>query len=323
MNGQIITVQTITTQAVVPPVLRSSLPFSFGHDFEPDFQAIVESSENAVMVTDADLDAPGPIIRFVNRAFTRITGFGADEVLGRSPRILQGPETDQKVLRSMTNALRRGEIGRCKVINYSRDGKPYWTELKIVPLLGRDGRARQFVAFQSDCTDDQVRFQEMRDMAQRDALTGVASRRAFLEKVDQHLATARTSQLAFAFLDMDHFKQVNDLHGHAAGDAVLMGFADVLGANTRRADVIGRLGGEEFGIFMPKICLPEARTLAARLRASVAAVPFATPVGAIAATCSIGLTMSQPTDTTADLMARADLALYRAKREGRNRVCIG
>ncbi len=238
------------------------------------------------------------------------------------PRMLYGPETDHAVLQGITATLRRGQIGRGKVIHYSREGKPYWIDLKIVPLLGPDGRARQFVGFQSDCTEDQIRYHQMRDMAQRDALTGVYSRGTFIAELDRHLATAEPGQLAFCFLDLDHFKRVNDEHGHAAGDAVLMGFADVLGANTRRADVIGRLGGEEFGVCMPQIRLPEARALAARLRASVAAVPFATPVGAIAATCSIGLTMARPGESTADLMARADLALYRSKREGRNRVCI-
>ena len=155
-----------------------------------------------------------------------------------------------------------------------------------------------------------------------DALTGVASRQAFLDGVELHLSK-EGFQLAFAFLDIDHFKLINDTHGHAAGDAVLMGLTDVLGANTRRSDVIGRLGGEEFGICMPKIRLPEARTLVARLRASVAGQPFPTTVGAVEATCSIGMTMSQPGDGTADLMARADSALYRAKHKGRNRVCVG
>lgn len=304
------------------PNLRSKLPFSFGHTFDPDFRAIVEHSANAVLVTDADLDAPGPTIRFVNRAFTGITGYAAEEVLGRSPRMLHGLETDQMVLRSIGVALREGKTSRAKVVNYNRDGKPFWSELKIVPLFGQNGRVRQFVAFQSDCTDDQQRYQQMRDMAQRDALTGVASRRAFLDRVELHLSTEGV-QLAFAFLDIDHFKLINDTHGHAAGDAVLMGLTDVLGANTRRSDVIGRLGGEEFGICMPKIRLPEAQTLVARLRASVAGQPFPTTVGAVGATCSIGLTMSQPGDGTADLMARADRALYRAKHEGRNRVCVG
>lgn len=318
MNSRLITQDHATA-----PVLRSTLPFSFGHTFEPDFRAIVEYSANAVLVTDPDLDLPGPTIRFANAAFTRLSGYTPEEVLGRSPRMLYGPETDHTVLDGINAALRQGRAGRGKVVHYTRDGKPYWIDLKVVPLLGPDGRVRQFVGFQSDCTEEQLRYHQMRDMAQRDALTGVASRRSFLERVEHHVALAEAGTLGFAFLDLDHFKRVNDSHGHATGDAVLMGFADVLGANTRRADVIGRLGGEEFGICMPKIYLPEARALATRLRASVAGQPFPTPVGAIAATCSIGLTMSRPGDSTADLLARADVALYRAKREGRNRLCIG
>lgn len=309
--------------AMAAPILRSTLPFSFGHAFEPDFRAIVESSANAVLVTDPDLDQPGPIIRFVNAAFTQLTGYTAAEVLGRNPRLLQGKDTDRAVLAGIKAALLQGRTGRGRVVNYHRSGRPYWIDLKIVPLLGPDGRVRQFVAFQSDATDEQLRYDNMCELAQRDALTGVATRRTFVEGMEQHLKTAKPGTAAFAFLDLDHFKNVNDSHGHATGDAVLMGFADAVGANTRRADLVGRLGGEEFGIFMPRINLPEARTLAARLRASVAGQAFPTPVGPIQATCSIGLTVSRPGDSAADLLARADRELYRAKREGRNRVCIG
>jgi diguanylate cyclase (GGDEF)-like protein/PAS domain S-box-containing protein len=315
-------INVVTPSPISAPILRSTLPFSFGHEFEPDFRAIVECADDAVIVTDTDLDAPGPTIRFVNPAFTRLTGYTAEDVVGGSPRMLQGPESDHEVLRRITAALRKGEIGQGKVINYGRDGRPYWIDLKIAPILGPDGRPRQFVAFQRDCTEDQQRFIAMRDLALRDALTGVASRRALLDEVSRHLAATHTGEVAFAFLDIDHFKRINDTHGHAVGDAVLMGLADVLGANTRRADAIGRLGGEEFGICMPKIRLSEARTLASRLRASVAAQPFATQVGLVAATCSIGLTMAKPGDRTEDLLARADQALYRAKHEGRNRVCL-
>lgn len=288
----------------------------------PDFRAIVECAEDSVIVTDADLDAPGPTIRYVNPAFTRLTGYLAAEVIGRSPRMLQGPGSDAEVLRAIAAALRRGETGEGKVINYGRNGKPYWIDLKIVPLFGVDGRVRQFAAFQRDCTLDQFRLDEMRNLAERDVLTGVANRRTLLNQIQTRLISEGGGELGFAYLDIDHFKRVNDTHGHAVGDAVLMSFADVLAHGLRRTDMLGRLGGEEFGVFMPGIRRHEARALAERLRLSVEGTPFATPAGPLPVTCSLGLALAQRGDTLSALLARADAALYAAKREGRNRVVM-
>ena len=290
--------------------------------FSPDFRAIVECAEDSVIVTEADLDAPGPTIRYVNRAFTRLTGYTMEEVVGRSPRILQGPGSDAEVLRGIAAALRRGEPGEGKVINYGRNGKPYWIDLKIVPLFSPMGELRHFAAFQRDCTLDQFRLDEMRSLAERDVLTGVANRRTLLNQVQAQMIGAGPEELCFAYLDIDHFKRVNDTHGHAVGDAVLIGFADTLAAGLRRADVLGRLGGEEFGVCMPRIRLPEARALAERLRGAIAATPFATPAGPLPVTCSLGLTMARRGDSLSDLLARADEALYAAKHGGRNRVVV-
>lgn len=301
---------------------RQGLPFSISDDSGLDFRAIVECSANSVMVTDADWSPPGPTIRFVNAAFTRLTGYEPEMVLGCSPGILHGPDTNHDVLQGIMNEARMGRSARGKVVHYTRSGKPYWVDLKIVPLPGPDGRIRQFVGFQSDITEDQTRFDQMRELEERDALTGVSNRGAFLDRLQDHLTMATSDRLGFAFIDVDHFKAINDMYGHATGDAVLMALTDVLGANTRRADLIGRLGGEEFGICMPRILLPEARALASRLRAGVAGQPFPTPAGPIAVTCSIGLTMSLPGDGALAVMARADQALYRAKHGGRNRVCV-
>jgi diguanylate cyclase (GGDEF)-like protein len=129
-----------------------------------------------------------------------------------------------------------------------------------------------------------------------------------------------TTEPCLAFIDVDHFKRVNDQFGHAAGDSVLFGVADRLAENIRRSDILGRVGGEEFAVCMPNVTLQDARALAERLRRAVTLAPFETPVGPVPVTVSIGVAARKAGDDVAHLMRRADAAMYAAKRAGRDRV---
>lgn len=161
-------------------------------------------------------------------------------------------------------------------------------------------------------------------LANTDALTGALSRRHFLELAGRERARAAREGggLAVLLLDIDHFKRANDTHGHAGGDAVLRAFHATCAAQLRAHDLLGRLGGEEFGVVLPAAGREVARQVAERLRAAVAAGPVALPGGAaVAITVSIGLAFTASAAEDIDsLLAAADAALYRAKREGRNRV---
>ena len=157
-------------------------------------------------------------------------------------------------------------------------------------------------------------------LATTDDLTGVSSRRHFMEIAERDLRLARRSgkEIAAILLDLDHFKEVNDAHGHAAGDAVLRRFGKLSTALLRQSDMIGRMGGEEFAILLPDTDIEGAMTVADRLRRAIAEdrgsdLP---PV-----TVSIGVAARQADDRSIDdLLRRADRALYQAKSEGRNRV---
>ena len=164
------------------------------------------------------------------------------------------------------------------------------------------------------------------ELAVTDALTGLFNRR-YLETHAKALADqARTggNPLSALIMDIDHFKSVNDTHGHAAGDSVLREFAQRLRRNTRGIDLVCRLGGEEFAIIMPDTPLWRAQQIAERLRTSVAGEPFQLSSGAtspVVVTASVGVaTLAGLSEDMDSLFARADQALYAAKREGRNRV---
>lgn len=161
-------------------------------------------------------------------------------------------------------------------------------------------------------------------LAREDALTGLANRRHFLAQLTHELLRARRFRypLSLALLDIDHFKQVNDRHGHPAGDRAIAAVGRACGEGLRRTDLAGRLGGEEFGLLLPGTALADATQVADKLRAALASAPIALEGGAtLRITVSLGVAEARtPDESPEQLIQRADAALYEAKRGGRNRV---
>ncbi len=322
------------TLATAPEVLRKVVEGSAADaagapwsDHAP-FARIAERMNDVIIVTTAEPGPSGPSIVYVNPAFTRLTGYTAAEVIGRTPRILQGPGTSRATLDKIALGLREGRPVHEKVLNFSKSGVPYWLDLKIVPLHDGDGPITHFAAIERDITLDKRRLDELGYLADCDTLTGIPNRRALLRAIDAEIEFTSKRLVdaghgkgpCLILLDVDHFKRINDDKGHPVGDAVLCGIADRMGENVRRIDVIGRIGGDEFAVCMPSISLSDARALALRLRGAVAGAPLATPAGPVEVTVSLGVACSAQGDTVDSIYARADAAMYAAKRAGRNRV---
>jgi diguanylate cyclase (GGDEF)-like protein len=163
----------------------------------------------------------------------------------------------------------------------------------------------------------------LRELAMIDSLTGVMNRRAFLDHADGEWVRHRRHNhaLACAMIDVDGFKLINDTFGHAAGDAVLQHIGTLVRATLRASDLPARLGGDEFVALMPETGIEGAMTMAERLLARVAARPLVVLDQNFAATLSIGVACADECGSLEELMARADRALYQAKKEGRARVC--
>ncbi|MBC7938394.1 MAG: GGDEF domain-containing protein, partial [Chitinophagaceae bacterium] len=160
--------------------------------------------------------------------------------------------------------------------------------------------------------------------AERDPLTGLGNRRQFERRCAELLPALEREKrpLALALIDVDHFKGINDHHGHAGGDQVLVALAQLLLDNTRARDVLARHGGEEFVVVLPGMTLASAAEVCERLRECVARHPgFGVGPTRFRVTVSVGLAGAPPYDVVT-LLDRADKALYRAKREGRNRLCL-
>lgn len=160
------------------------------------------------------------------------------------------------------------------------------------------------------------------EQMERDALTGVASRPYIMERLEQQLARTPPTVFSLMMIDLDHFKDVNDQHGHLVGDHVLREVAGRIRGATRDLDLVGRYGGEEFLVLLPATGLETAARIADRIREAVAATPLHTREANVPMTISIGVTQSTAMDSADTLIGRADYALYQAKEAGRNRVNI-
>ena len=170
--------------------------------------------------------------------------------------------------------------------------------------------------------------ERLRELSQHDMLTGLLAARAYYEQGDRLILAARRvgRPCTVLFIDLDHFKWINDSHGHATGDAVLRAVAECMASNLRRSDLIGRIGGEEFSVLLPHTDATQALVLAEQLRVAVESLAPAAPdipAGRLRVTASIGVAVSHDGDASIlDVQQRADRAMYQAKAQGRNRVTV-
>ena len=317
------------------------------------WKLIVESANDPVIVTTADLSSPGPYIVYVNAAFTRLTGYSAEEVAGLSPRILQGPLTDRAEMHRMRAELEAGRPFVGETINYTKDGRSYFMEWSVYGLSERcaEGCAAPafFVAVQRDVSarkqyerqiEEQTRLlaeanaqlaranERLETLSLTDSLTGVFNHRALWQKLEAEVARAVRygTPLSLLLIDVDHFKFYNDTFGHPAGDEALQQLALLLQRQGRGSDLVARHGGEEFAILLPQTGQSGALALAEELRATVERSSW--PLHPI--TVSLGIATTQAANpngleadvvaVAADLMSQADQALYFSKMRGRNCV---
>lgn len=290
------------------------------------FQQLAQSTNDVIVVTAAaPLGPPGPIIVYVNPAFTALTGYNDDEVIGQSTRLLHGLKTDPQTVAAVRAAMETQRPIRVDLLNYSRDGEEFWIDTHIVPLRDAHGRVTHFATIGRDLTATKRLQQELRLMASTDPLTGLLNRRRFLEQAESDFQRSQRYQheLAVVMIDIDHFKAINDTHGHFAGDQVLVAMSRATENLLRNTDILGRWGGEEFVILMPETPLAGAAILAERLREELTRLAVDTTGGALRFTVSAGVAARGGADASfTAIMQRADSALYAAKHHGRNRIQV-
>ncbi|MBI5616522.1 MAG: EAL domain-containing protein [Gammaproteobacteria bacterium] len=279
--------------------------------------SVFTHAREGIMITAAD----GAIID-VNDAFTRITGYTRDEVLGRNPRMLNSGIQDRSFFVAMWKELVATGRWSGEVWNRRCGGEIYAALQTISAVPGKDGRPRHYVALFSDITRVKEQERQLERSAHYDALTGLPNRLLLGDRLRQAMAQAdrHATQLAVAYLDLDGFKTVNDVHGHDVGDRLLVAVSARMREALREADTFARLGGDEFVAVLPDLGdAGGSEALLGRVLAA-AASPIEVDGNALQVSASLGVTYyPQGEGVDADhLLRQADQAMYEAKLAGRN-----
>ena len=282
-------------------------------------RAILENAED--MIYSHDLE--GRFI-FGNKAAERLTGYTCAELLEMNSSNVFGPEYEQEAHALIANGLRSSHVVR-EIEIVAKEGHRWPAEVCMQPLY-RDGELLGVQGIVRDIRQRKNLERQLEQMARRDHLTGLSNRRCFEEELQLQLAQARRygTSGALLFLDLDHFKDVNDTFGHSAGDELLVGVAQLLRERLPETSLIARLSGDEFTIILPRAAIDEARRLAEQVLTWLRNSPFLVAGQRLTVSASIGITPVAPNgiSTAEDLLSRADVAMYQAKESGRNCVCL-
>jgi len=279
--------------------------------------AVFETSNEAIMIADHR-----GLIKVVNRAFERITGYTADEVKGKNPSMLSSGRHDLDFYESMWETLTTTGCWSGEIWNRRKNGSVYPEWLSISALHDDDGKPTEYVSVFSDITSRKEAEAHIRHQAYYDALTQLPNRNLLLDRLEVAIHTAERDQqiISVLFIDLDRFKYVNDTLGHEYGDELLVQVARRLTNCVRESDTVARFGGDEFVILLHNIQSERAATLIAEKIIRRLSEPFTLAGREIVIGASIGLALFPgESDDPDTLLRNADLAMYRAKQTGRNR----
>lgn len=302
--------------ATIAVRLGAALESAMQQEWLTLLDAALANVDNAVFITDAD----GGIL-WVNRSFSQLSGYASENILGKTPKMFSAECQDADFFQRFWQTISSGKTWHGEIINAHRDGSTYTVNQTVTPLLNTNGQVSHYVAILEDITQRKVAEERVQHTAEFDLLTDLPNRRLFFDRLGQAMAIGRRdgSSGVLMFLDLDHFKEVNDQLGHGAGDTVLIGVATRLREQVRQSDTVARLGGDEFTVILPSL---HDRHDAVRVANNILAAigkPFDIGGKPVRIGITIGIALfPQHGDTVEQVLKAADDAMYRAKDAGRN-----
>ncbi|MEW6164768.1 MAG: EAL domain-containing protein [Pseudomonadota bacterium] len=277
---------------------------------------VFQNTQEGIVVTDA----AGNIVS-VNPAFTAVTGYLAEEVLGRNPKVLKSGMHDDDFYRAMWAEIHECGQWMGEIWNRRKNGEIYPEWLNISAVRPASGEPAYYVAVFSDISLVKQNEERLHRLAHYDALTDLPNRLLLADRLHHALAHAERSgtQVALLFVDLDRFKLVNDSLGHRAGDLLLQEVARRLRGAVRSQDTVARIGGDEFTVILPDLASPAGAANVAEKIIEALALPFVIEGHDLFVTASVGIAIYPLTaDTPDNLIKHADIAMYQAKEQGRN-----
>ena len=303
--------------------------------------AALNAAANAIVITDRT----GTCI-WVNPAFTLITGYGPEEIIGQKLSKLKSGVQKEAFYGDLWQTILGGKNWQGEIINKNKQGTLYVEEMTISPVRNDKGEITHFIAIKQDVTErnrintdlqdanrrltfqmaeNEVLQKKLHEQALRDSLTNLYNRRFLEETLDREIAHARRNgkTLCIAMIDIDNFKSFNDRYGHKAGDMILRSLGDILLANTRKGDVACRYGGEEFVVVIPGAVVENVRKRAQQWRKAFQLLQQSFNGQELQSTISIGVAIFPDHGMDGEAVIHAaDRAMYESKARGKNRVTI-
>ncbi len=279
---------------------------------------VFETLAEGVMVTDADNR-----VKAVNPAFSRITGYQPKDVLGQDPKMLNSGRHPKEFYRVMWEQIEKTGLWSGEIWNRRKNGSvfPEWLSISVI-RDSKTSKVTEYVAVFSDITQRKRDEEQIRRQANFDALTGIPNRSLFFDRLAQAIIGARRERgkLALLFLDLDRFKAVNDNYGHVTGDGLLQEVAERMRSCLRDTDTVARFGGDEFVVLVHDLKELDDAALVAEKILEQMSIPFVVADREVVLGASIGITIyPDDTEDPEEMLRNADMAMYRAKEEGRNR----
>lgn len=275
----------------------------------------LEQSPHSIVMTDTSAR-----IQYVNKAFSEASGYNAEEAIGQNPKILQSGETSPVLYEALWKRLTAGESWQGEFINKKKNGQTFIELVSVYPIKDRFGKLTNYVAHKIDVTQHKAAEKRIRDLSEFDALTGLLNRKSFQERLNTSLDQAAETNglLSLLWFNLDNFKTINESLGHSAGDELLVEMANRIVHGLGTDATIARHGGDTFVAILPiekqSLVALKAREVLNQIQA-----PFFIDGQPLSLSASVGIALYPEDAKTSDhLASAAEIAMYRAKQDGRN-----